>query len=65
MLNAKSTHTPEDNVRFATFHDAGWAARPDGCSQGGYIVMACDKPLLERRDSPVSMIDWKSWELKR
>eukprot|EP00974_Lingulodinium_polyedra_P014447 1399657-Lingulodinium_polyedra.AAC.1 len=26
--------------------------------------MACDKVLLDGKDSPVSMIDWKSWKLK-
>eukprot|EP00974_Lingulodinium_polyedra_P071641 6930002-Lingulodinium_polyedra.AAC.1 len=30
LRQLKFAHTPEDIVRSATFHDAGWASRRDG-----------------------------------
>ena len=54
-----------DDVRFTAFHDAGWASRPDGSSQGGYMVFACHKDILTGKEATISLIEWKSWKLKR
>ena len=48
-----------------TFTDAAWAVRPDGSSQGGYLLFFSDKDLLEGKEAKVSIMDWKSWKLKR
>ena len=58
-------HIPIDQMSFVAFHDAGWASRPDGSSQGGYMIMACNQRLLDGQDSQISLIEWKSWKLKR
>ena len=53
------------DLRFSAFHDAGWASRPDGSSHGGYIIAACHKDLFDDKQAGVSVLDWKSWKLKR
>ena len=52
-------------MRFCAFHDAGWASRLDGSSQGGYMSFACHAQLLDGHEATVNLIDWKSWKLKR
>ena len=39
--------------------------RPDGSSQGGTFIYATTKDLVEGRSAPVSILEWKSWKLKR
>ena len=56
---------PLAELRFVVFHDAGWGVRPDDSSQGGYIVLATSASLLSGQEALVSVIDWKSWKLKR
>ena len=58
-------HIRPEDLRFSAFHDAGWASRPDGSSQGGYMVFACHKDLLDGKEATISLIEWKSWKLKR
>ena len=36
-----------------------------GASQGGYIVYAADVDLVSGKEAKFSIIDWKSWKLKR
>ena len=47
-------------LRLSAFHDAGWASRPDGSSQGGLMICACHRDLLEGKEATISMIEWKS-----
>ena len=47
-----------DALRFTAFHDAGWASRPDGSSQGGYMVFAAHKDLLIGKEATTSMTEW-------
>ena len=56
---------PMKDLRFVTFHDAGWASRPDGSSQGGDMVFATHQKLLLGNEAAISLVDWKSWKLKR
>ncbi len=52
-------------VTFVVLTDAAWAVRPDGTSQGGYIIlMASDKVLYETA-SPYVVVDWRSFKLTR
>ena len=56
---------PLDNLTMGAFTDAAWAVRPDGSSQAGYLIYFADKSLLNGAEAPVSVMDWKSWKLKR
>ena len=47
------------------FSDAAWGVRPDGSSQGGYLVYASSHALTKGEEAPVGIIDWKSWKLSR
>ena len=44
-------------------HGAG--VRPDGSSQGGYLVYASSHALHAGQEAPVGIIEWKSWKLSR
>ena len=44
---------------------AAWGVRPDGSSQGGYLVYASSHDLHAGKEAPVGIIDWKSWKLSR
>ena len=48
-----------------TFTDAAWAVRPEGSSQGGYLLFFADRELLDGKEAKLSIMDWKSWKLKR
>ena len=56
---------PIDNIRFISFSDSSWANRSDGSSQGGQLHMMADKAILEGKQSWTSVIDCKSWKLRR
>ena len=57
--------TPMDQLNFGVFSDAAWAVRPDGSSQGGYLVYATSHALHRGEENPLGIIDWKSWKLTR
>ena len=46
-----------DRLTMGTFTDAAWAVRPDGSSQGGYVLFFSDKDLLEGKEAKVSIMD--------
>ena len=56
---------PMDRLTMGTFTDAAWAVRPDGSSQGGYLLFFADKDLIDGKEAKLSIMDWKSWKLKR
>ena len=56
---------PMGKLAMAQFHDAGQGSRPDGSSQGGYVTVAADKSLLTGTEQLCSVLDWKSFKLKR
>ena len=47
------------------FSDSAWGVRPDGSSQGGYLVYASPHSLHGGEEAPVGIIEWKSWKLSR
>ena len=47
------------------FSDAFWGVRPDGSSQGGYLVYASSHALHEGHAALVGIIEWTSWKLSR
>jgi len=56
---------PLDKLSLLTFHDAGQGSRPDGSSQGGFIIAAADQGILKGEEHLLSLIDWRSFRLKR
>ena len=56
---------PMNDLSFGIFSDAAWAVRPDGSSQGGFLVYATSHALHQGQEAPVGIIDWKSWKLDR
>ena len=42
-------HIVPNDIRFAAFHDAGWASRPDGFSQGGLLYCFLSPQAPRRR----------------
>ena len=41
------------------------AARPDGSSQGGYLVLLAPRHILETKEDVYHILDWKSSKLPR
>jgi hypothetical protein len=64
-VEVRIKHIRPEDLRFSAFHDAGWASRPDNSSQGGLMIFACHKDLLDGKEATISLIEWKSWKLKR
>ena len=54
---------PLDKLNFGIFSDAAWGVRPDGSSQGGYLIYATSHSLHEGEEAPLGIIEWKSWKL--
>ena len=54
-----------DRLHVGTFCDAAWGVRPDGSSQGGYLIFFADRALLEGKNALMKILDWRSWKLKR
>ena len=53
------------NPVIVTFHDASWACRRDGTSQGGLLTMIADKSVLLGNAGEFSMVAWQSKKLPR
>lgn len=56
---------PVKKLALDAFADAAWALRPDGSSRGEYLIYADHQDLIEGRAASMSIIDRKSWRLKR
>ena len=56
---------PLDQLNFGVFSDVAWGVRPDGSSQGGYLVYASSHDLHVGKEALVGIMDWKSWKLSR
>ena len=52
-------------VCIVTAFDASLGCRPDGTSQGGYLVMTVPKRILETEEDYYHILDWKSLNLPR
>lgn len=54
------------DLRFSVYTDAAWSVRPDGSSQGGFLIFASNEDqLLSGEPMPLTMIDWHSRKLHR
>ena len=56
---------PMNRLAFGSFSDASWGISPDGSSQGGMLIFASDSGLFQGQTANLSLMDWKSWALKR
>ena len=54
-----------DKLNFGIFSDAAWGVRPDGSSQGGFLIYATSHDLHRGEEAPLGIIEWKSWKLTR
>ena len=55
-----------EQLRFGVYCDASWSVRPDGSSQGGYLIfIATASELDSERPFPLTTIDWQSRKLPR
>lgn len=50
---------------FAHWGDAGHNNRPTGGSTGGYVTGITVPQILTGKESPVTIVDWRSWKLRR
>ena len=53
-----------DDLTFVGFGDCGWGVRRDGSSQGGCLIIAADKRILDGFEATTT-VDWKSYRCKR
>ena len=56
---------PISQLRFTCYTDASWANRYDLSSQGGYVILAHEKQMLDGKLSRANLIDWSSRKLQR
>ena len=61
------TYVPLDlgDMRIVTAFDASFGCRPDGSSQGGFLVMLAPKKILETEEDFYHILDWRSLKLPR
>ena len=61
------TYSPLDlgDVRIVTAFDASFGCRPDGSSQGGFVVMLAPRKILETEEGDYHILDWRSLKLPR
>ena len=52
-------------VCLVTAFDASFGCRPDGTSQGGFLVMLAPRRILETEEDFYHILDWKSQKLPR
>ena len=52
-------------VCLVTAFNASFGCRPDGTSQGGYLVMLAPKRILETEEDSYHILDWRSQKLPR
>ena len=56
---------PLDDLNFVGFGNCGWGVRRDGSSQGGSLIIAADRRILDGFEATTTMVDWKSYKCKR
>ena len=53
---------PSEKMRLLCFFDAGFSARLDGSSQGGYIIMMI---MHSAEEGEYHILDWRSFKTPR
>ena len=49
---------PMDQLNFGIFSDAAWGVRPDGSSQGGFLIYATSHALHKGEEAPTGVVVW-------
>ena len=47
---------PLDDLTFVGFGDCGWGVRRDGSSQGGSLIIAADRRILDGLEATTTMV---------
>eukprot|EP00435_Cladocopium_sp_Y103_P013907 s4786_g3.t1 len=59
-------HGRLEELRFGIYSDASWSTRPDGSSQGGWLVfVATEEEINGSKPFPLTILDWTSRKLPR
>ena len=59
-------HGSLSQLRFGFYSDASWSMRPDGSSQGGWLLfLASEDQINGDRPFPLTVVDWVSIKLPR
>ena len=53
------------DVIFLNWGDASHKNRPNNYSTGGLVIGISTPDILKGRETPVSIVDWRSWKLRR
>ena len=53
------------SICFVCWSDASWGVRPDGSSQGGFLLGACEADFCRGEAGKVTCVSWTSSRLKR
>ena len=56
---------PLYHMNFGIFSYAAWGVRPDGSSQGGFMLYSPTHELHQGEEAPIGIMEWKSWKLPR
>ena len=54
-----------DDICLVCYADAAFCARNDKSSQGGYIILACEKGVLQGEKRSSSILSWRSFKVPR
>ena len=59
-------HGRLQELRFGAYTDASWSTRPDGSSQGGWLIfVATEEEMSGSKPFPLTVVDWASKKLTR
>lgn len=59
-------HGSLKELRFGAYTDASWSTRPDGTSQGGWLIfVATEEEMSGSKPFPLTVVDWASKKLTR
>ena len=59
-------HGSLKDLRFGAYTDASWSTRPDGTSQGGWLIfVATEEEMSGSKPFPLTVVDWASKKLTR
>ena len=56
---------PVEQLRLVTLFDASFSTRPDGSSQGGYMILLVPEHTLVNQEDNFHMLEWRSMKLPR
>ena len=54
-----------ERLTLVAYSDAAFGVRRDHASQGGFIILTCDKTVLDGAKVPASTVSWRSFKLQR